>query len=249
MWPFAKRFKPHPEVKETVQYAEQYALKYLEHKGLLSLYLAGSILTEDKTAHSDIDLFGIVDKNFDPEEETKLNDDFKSQESTLLQHIPTTFRAIPLSALKGGEQWGSIVHFTPQRFVKRLSFFDHVWGKDFKAEDVSLPPLTLKQEALLLMDQLEESITQLRAGKEAFPFKDFPKHVMELARVEAQQKGFTFHPSYKKLAKFFKKQKNHVVHQAYYLHCQDTIDRVDVLVLCAEAERYAKKFMQEISGG
>ena len=33
----------------------------LKDKGLISLYLAGTILSKDRTKHSDIDLFGIVD--------------------------------------------------------------------------------------------------------------------------------------------------------------------------------------------
>ena len=88
-----------------VRKVKNLTIKELENRGLLSLYLAGTILSrKERTKYSDIDLFGIVKSSFDMDEEGKLNKKLKKLEKEI--GFECRFRAFPLDTLNGGRVKG-----------------------------------------------------------------------------------------------------------------------------------------------
>lgn len=237
MWPFDS--EDDKRIKRIVSNVVKFAVENLENKGLISLYVAGTILTRDRTPHSDIDIFGIVESNFDFNEENRINALFDAKKQELCGGIETRFRGIPICSLEGGEQKGVIKFFKPERFIKKLPFFKHVWGKKFNFyKDFPIKPISLKEEALLLIEQIESSVKALRANLERFPFQDFPKHVIELIRVEAQKEyGFKFDPSYIALSRHLRNKEGHIIHKAMELK-NKRCTRNEIIEFCNEVERY-----------
>jgi len=103
----------------------------LKDKGLISLYLAGIVPSKDQITSSDIDIFGIVESDFDFQEEEKVNCYLRIYLAKEMG-IETIFRGIALSELNGGKQKGTITKWIPIRIlIKRLPFFQHLWEKKF----------------------------------------------------------------------------------------------------------------------
>lgn len=237
MWAFDS--EEDKRINRIVSTVVKFAVNNFENKGLISLYVAGTILTKDRTPKSDIDIFGIVESNFDFNEENRINEIFDAKKQELCGGIEARFRGIPICSLEGGEQKGVIKFFKPERFIKKLPFFKHVWGKEFNFyKDFPIKPMTLKEEALLLIEQIESSIKALRANTEKFPFQDFPKHVIELIRVEAQKEyGFKFDPSYIALSRHLINEEDHIIHKAMELR-NKICARSEIIEFCNDVERY-----------
>lgn len=225
--------------RKDVATAVTIVVQELEKKGLISIYLAGSLFTEDSTPESDIDLFAIVSDGFDLYEEHRVNIRLAK-----LPGRPVGFRAIPLSALRGGEQRGVITIFKPQRFLKRFPFFTHLWGMHFSPNDFFLPPFTFKEDALLHVKQLRESLRLLRAGAENFPYKDILKHVANLAILEAEkEKNYSFNPSYAALARHVVNEQDHIIHDIIRLR-RMKCTRADIMHFCTKADEYISNIEQ-----
>ena len=252
-WPFRKKQvneeKSDPNIERVVNYAGNYVVSHLEKQGLISLYVAGTILTSDRTPLSDIDLFGIVKDNFDFEIEKTINDEFKHQRDTLCDGFSIKFRAIPLESLKGGEQKGAIQYFNPSLFVKKIPFFKLFWGEKLNPDtDFDVQPLSLKEEAEHLIKQVKYGIIDLRGEREKFHYWDFPKKVLELIAVEAQHDyNFKYNPSYKKLANHLRKKKDHLVHKAIQLRYNPDTTRQDILNFCNDTELYVQDLQNRMA--
>ncbi len=94
----------------------------LTNKGLISLYLGGTVPSEDRIQSSDIDTLGIVEWDFDFTEEEKVNCYLRGCLKEEIG-INSTFRGITLSELNGGKQKGIITKWVPIRIlIKRLPF-------------------------------------------------------------------------------------------------------------------------------
>lgn len=238
----------HEKIIHAVSRASLATIKALENKGLISLYLGGTIMTEDRTPHSDIDLFGLVSSKFNLKNEQILNEFFESRRYSDLHGIEARFRAIPISAFEGGKQFGVITFFKPERFIRKMPFFKHLWGKkfDFK-NDFPIKPMKEKAEALYLIGRIKEDVTELRKGTEKFPFTDFPKLVIELVRVEAiKEKGFKYDPSYKALSKHLEQEEHHIFHRAERLrHMKPT--RQEVMGFSYDVEEYLVELQKRIN--
>jgi predicted nucleotidyltransferase len=73
------------KLKKIIEDIKEVTVKELKDKGLISLYLSGTILTKDRVKLSDIDLFGIVGPEFDIiKEENKINSEFEKRRKTFM---------------------------------------------------------------------------------------------------------------------------------------------------------------------
>ena len=247
MWPFDS--KETRRIKRIVRNVVSFAVNELKDKGLVSLYVAGTILTKDRTSQSDIDLFGITASDFNFDDENELNAKFEAQQDTLCGGIETRFRAFPISVLEGGRRKGVSRYLHPRRVLRRFPFFTHVYGKRFNfRKDFPLKPMEIKEEALFLIKGLEQNIKDLRTGKETFPYTNFPKHVVELIRVEAEKDyGFKFDPSFAKLTRHLRNEEGHIIHKVMELRSKKATRR-EIVTFCEEVETYiadVKKQLEE----
>ena len=106
--------------------------------------------------------------------------------------------------------------------------------------------MSLKEEAQYLIKVINKGIKAIRNGTESFPYTDFPKHIIELMRVEAQFKGMKYHPSRVKLQRFFRKDKTHLIHKAMELRKKKPT-RNEVLGLIKDSEKYIKDFKKKFT--
>lgn len=199
---------------------KDFLLQEIKDKGLISLYLAGTILSKkERVKDSDIDFFGIVEPGFDFKLEKEINDYLLHHKEDICLGFESRFRAFTISSLKGkGGTEGVISVIRPERLVQRFPFFKQVWGRKLDFKKDFLKPMKLEDEADFLIKQLRKSMDDVRDHKEKFPIDDFPKFVIELVRVEAQlYRSFRYDPRRKKLQRHLSSQKDHIVHKAMYL--------------------------------
>jgi predicted DNA-binding protein (UPF0278 family) len=234
-------------VRKIVKKGILQTIEDLKEKGLISIYLAGKILSDDQVYDSQIDLFGIVASEFDMQLEEILNSKFEEEEGEKYGGISVRFRAIPICSLEGGELKGIVLRFKPERMLQRLPFFKYKWGKKFNfKKDFPHKPMTLRNEARMLMREILDEIRDLRNEREEFPFRDLPKHVIELVRVEAQKEhGFDYDPSYKKLSKHLEKEENHIIHKATALRMKKS-SRLDIMIFCDHVEKYIEDLKKRV---
>lgn len=211
----------------------------LKDKGLLSLYLGGTVPSTDRIPSSDIDTLGIVESAFDFKEEEKVN---RYLRGCLKEEIgiDTTFRGITLSELNGGRQKGIITKWVPIRIlIKRLPFFKHLWGKEFCFSKFQVKRYEPQQEARVQIKNIRKNIESLREGTQGFPIRDITKHLLSLIALEAEiEYGFIFDPSYDKLVKHLEKENGHIVHRAMALRKKPQINRTQILLFCNQAQKY-----------
>jgi hypothetical protein len=227
------------KIKKLVGNIVDFTINELKDKGLISLYVAGTILTKDRTPQSDIDLFGITTDDFNFNDENKLNKIFEERVNSLCEGKETRFRAFPLCVLEEGKRVGVSKYLHPKRILRRFPFFTYVYGRkfDFK-KDFPLKTMGIKEEALFLIKGLKQNIKDLRTGKEIFPYTNFPKHVVELIRVEAEKDyGFKYDPSYAKLTKHLRNEEDHIIHRVMGFRGKKA-KRREIVKFCDEAEKY-----------
>ena len=240
------------KLDKILDFSSDYINNYLRNE-LISLYIGGSILDkEDRLENSDVDLFGIVNEDFDFKHEDKINDYFKEFKNSVYYGFEIKFRALPISSLKEGEKKGVIKYFNLELFLKKLSYFKHLGGKKFNFEKEFLKkPVDYKSIALDLIKKIRKSIKDISEGNEQFPINDFPKHVMELIRVELViYKGIEFNQGYKKLTFLLKKEKDHIIHKAFYLRVNQTnIEREDWIKFSNQVSDYLDYLSEKLKEG
>ncbi|MBT4804893.1 hypothetical protein HON71_01855 [Candidatus Woesearchaeota archaeon] len=237
-------------IRKVVKNISKFIVSELKDKKLISLYLAGTILKKKERNHnSDIDFFGIVEKNFNFKLEKEINDKLVKLKNEICEGYESRFRAITITSLQKGkiQKDEFIVKFMrPERLVQRFMFFNFMWGKKFNFKKDFLNPLTLKEEAKILMGYMESSLKAIRNNKETFHYTDFPKHLFELVRVEAQaEKKFKYHPDRHKLIKHLRKEKDHLIHEAWRLRNKKST-RKEIVKFCDQVEIYLKKLKTRI---
>ncbi len=227
------------EIQVQIDRIKEVIVQKLENKGLISLYLGGTVLSRDRIPLSDIDTLGIVESDFDFKEEEKVNCYLRGCLKEEIG-IHSTFRGITLSELNGGKQKGIITKWIPIRIlIKRLPFFKHLWGKEFCFSEFRVDRCKPQQEAKVQIKNIRRNIESIREGTEGFPLRDITKHLLSLIALEAEiEYGFTFDPSYEKLAKHLEKEKGHIVHRAMALRKKPQISRTQILHFCSQAEKY-----------
>ncbi len=230
------------KLKKIINNITEFTVKELKYKGLISLYLSGTILTKDRVKLSDIDLFGIVSPDFDIiKEENKINSDFEKKSKILCGGFETRFRAIGIDELNKGKPRGVIAKYIGlDILIKQFPFFKKLWGKDLDFSKFKVKPIKPKQEAKIHIKTIELFLKKLKKGEELFPIQNFPKSVLFLARVEAEKDyNFKFTPYYVDLEKHFVKQKGHIVHKAMKLR-KKKLKRKDILDFKDDVKQYIK---------
>jgi hypothetical protein len=247
MWPFASR--EDKKINTTTSSIADFIISHLRNKGLISLYLAGTILSKkERVADSDIDFFGIVSPDFNPAEEKAINVELEKQRANLCGGFECRFRAFFLDELQDGKPRSMVGQLMrPERIAQRLPFFKLIWGKKFNYKKDFVKPMQLKEEAGFLINLLEKSMADLRVKKQKFPVEDFPKFVIELARVEAMMfQGYKYHPERKRLQHFLRKQENHIIHKAMELRYKKA-GWDEIIVFCNDVEKYIAELKEKIN--
>ncbi|MBD3354755.1 hypothetical protein GF361_02095 [Candidatus Woesearchaeota archaeon] len=229
-------------IRKIVKNITSFIVDELKDKGLISLYLAGTVLTKDRTPYSDIDIFGIVSSDFDiRKEEDEINSKLKLKKNSICRGFETRFRGIGIDELEGGKPRGIVSkHIGLNIIIKKFPFYKKIWGKKIDLSKFPVKPIELKEEAKDYIKTIETFMKKFRAGEETFPMQNFSKSVLNLARVEAEKEyGFRFDPSYKKLTKHLAKERDHIAHKAMEFRYKK-VTRKEVLDFCNEVEIYIK---------
>ncbi len=226
----------------------KFTVDELKNKGLISLYLSGTILTKDRVEYSDIDLFGIVPPDFNIiEEENKINSEFKKRRKTLCGGFETRFRAIGTDELNKGKLRGIMAKYIGLNIlIKEFPFFKKLWGGDLDFSKFRVKPIKPKEEAKIYIKTIENFMKKLKKGEELFPIQNFPKSILYLVRVEAEKDyNFKFNPYYVDLEKHLAKQKDHIVHKAMKLR-HKKLKRKDILDFEEDIKKYLKYMKKRV---
>lgn len=246
MW--LKESEEERKIHVAVEKVSNWIISKLKDNGLLTLYLAGTIMDRDeRVATSDIDFFAIVSSDFDINKEREYNAVLSSKRMELCEGYECRIRFFPLCSLQGGEIKGVLNVLKPERIVQKLPFYKILWGKKWNYKEDFIEPMALKNEAKLLITQIKVSIRHIKSGQEKFALTYFPKLVIELVRVEAQIfHNFEYHPGRKKLAEHLSEDKEHIVHKAMELRNKD-MTREELLIFVQEVEQYISDLQDQIN--
>ncbi|MBI2139770.1 hypothetical protein HYU14_02510 [Candidatus Woesearchaeota archaeon] len=205
------------QIKKTINGIARFLVNEIRGD-LITVYLAGTILTPERTPESDIDLFCIVGSEFDFSQEDKINAFFKEQKDSLCGGREVKFHGIPLSELEGGKPKSRITSgksfSIPIRvLVKQFPHFKRVLGRKIDFTRFPTSGISPREEIGYWLRFAERNIASIRQGTFNRPFSDFIKTILRLCNADAQfHYGYTFDPSFKKLAKHLQKEERHIVH-------------------------------------
>lgn len=223
--------------------------KTLKDKGLISLFIAGTILNpKERTSQSDIDFFAIVEPYFDLQEENELNNKLKQLKDTFCLGFESRLRCFDTDYLSGGKPKNFIQEkiFKPGQIIKKFPHFKLIWGKKFDFDKDFIEPISHKEEAKHLIEILEKTTKDVRKGKQQFPLKDFPKFTIELARLEAEAlHGMKYTIERKKIQKHLSKNKNHIIHEAMYIR-EHGATREEIIDFCNKIDKYIKDVKEKL---
>lgn len=235
-------------IKRIIRKCIHYLVEELEPKGLVSLYLAGTILTKDRTSYSDIDLFGFVSSDFDIiKEEDKVNKRFESLKDNQYGGFEIRFRGIGFDELEGGKPRGIIAEKVGlDSYIHYFPHYRLLWGKRLDFLKFKIKPAKLRTVTERNIDFIEKYIKSYRKGKEIVPTQGLVKYVLALARVEAQKDyGFKFDPSYRKLTRHLAKERDHIAHKAMELRYKK-FTKKEFLEFFKEVEVYIKHIKKRL---
>jgi len=241
------KMKNKREIEKIIKKLTKFVVKKLKKKGLISLYLAGTILTKDRNKYSDIDFFGIVPKNFDIyHEELKINKILEKKQDPLCGGIETRFRGIGLDELNGGELRGVVKYLGFHRILRQLPKYKLLWGKELDFSKFPFNPTALKREDKNLIKTTSDFIKDFKKGKATYPIQNFPKAILHLAMTEAERDyGYQFDPSYKNIVKYLSNKRNHIVHKAIKLRDKKVTKEL-LLNFFPEVEKYIKHLKKKL---
>lgn len=114
------------------------------------------------------------------------DDEEKAQKVlALLKRVERDKERITLSELNGGKQKGTITKWVPIRIlIKRLSFFKHLWGKEFDFSEFRIKRYKPQQEARIQIKNIRVNIESIGKGTQGFPIRDVTKHLLSLIILE-----------------------------------------------------------------
>ena len=232
-------------IERAVRAISSMIVEVLEHKGLLSLILVGTISSrEERTRCSDIDFFAIVESSFDYALEDRVNERLEEERDGVCAGFEARLRCFDLDFLRGGASKTVVQSIiSAPRLVQRLAFYDVVWGERFDYTRFAAP-MSLAQEARFLISQVRDSIERIRTGTYPTSIHNFYKLIIELVRVEAQMCGFEFHPDRCRLESFFAEEM-HIIHHTMRLRRSfaDTPPTdEETLSFCDGVEEYVRAF-------
>ena len=238
------RKKVYLDREDFIKKASEKAIDMFGEIGLKALYYVSN---EDVTPFSDIDLFGIVAPDFDINKNEKvINKHYEDVRKTDYADLEVRFRGIGLDELDGGNIRSVLGKYVGAReLLKEFPFYRSVWGEDFDFSKFKLKPLTPAEEVNKIGDKIVNYLDGLEKGKEAYPIQNFSKDVLRLVRVEAVgEHGYKFHPSYKRLAKHFGNNRDHIVHDMMKLRHKN-VSKGDVLKLENKISNYVSRLQKD----
>jgi hypothetical protein len=227
------------EVEKIIDKISKVLKEKLEPKGLVSLYLSGTILTKDRTKMSDIDFFGFVEKRFDiKKEEEKINKFLDKNRKKLCGSFECRFRAIGLNEISGKIKRGNMSNYMGVRSLSiHFKFWKLMWGKKI---NFSIKPYSLNHRKKLTIKKLKFMIKEIENGKGYF-MQGISKEIIRLAEIESeikQKKKYTYF--YTETQKRFK-DKNHIVHEAMRLR-NKKVTKKEILKIIPKIKDYIKEF-------
>ncbi|GEM_PF-3094269 len=162
-----------------------------------ALYLAGSRAVDAEEMHSDFDFFGIVDEEYNFDEERSLNKELSEKYGEVIR-----FRGLSLKELNGGGQRGIITNYVPMSVViKPFPNWEHLKGKKYSLEDFDVEAASPKEEAQFYVKTLREKREKAEEEELPMPFEDYVKNVLRLMGAEEQLQGKDFTQDFEKIVK------------------------------------------------
>ena len=210
----------------------------LEDKGLVSIYLCGSLGTPDELPSSDIDLLAIVEDSFDVDE-GKLADDYLRTEFSRQTDVKATVARVTLSELAGDSERDQFIPVP--LMVKHFPFFRLMWGRKIDPRGIGVEPYSLKSEAIRHIERVRGTTRSVRMhqGVVRMHPAEFAKMILHLAFVEAEvEHGLAFTPSYERLARHLGHRDDHIAHRALAVRKSRDRSAKTFLELCDAAEQY-----------
>jgi len=161
--------------------------------GVQSIYLGGSRAYGAGKAGSDWDFFGVVDSQYNFENEKKLNAKLSDKYSQEIR-----FRGISLKELNGGQQRGVLTRHIPvQIIMKSFRFWKHLDGTKYRLENFEVSPASAKQEIKFHIKRIRNYEQEAIDGQLPFPFEDYLKTVLLLISAKQQTEGKDYTLNYK----------------------------------------------------
>lgn len=167
-------------------------------KGIISIYLWGSIITEDfNPLTSDIDSVAIVDDSFDLNLESQIQHEL--QESYKGENR-FGFRVLYISELKDGNQKKSNLasYIFPAFFIFDLPNWTHVIGKEYLQNDFTdkIPTISdvIRFRVEEIIDRKWQDASKIEMGREQYYIKCLWRiiHLLQLSRGEDGPFSYTF---------------------------------------------------------
>lgn len=257
MWPF--------ESKETrfftkvVKDMQNYILSHVPRDQLISLYLAGRILTPDRAPTSDIEIFGFVGDSFDMDTEKKINTFFE-ENPKFCGGREGVFHAFFMSDFEGrtnGKNKICSSEHSVKLWIKLFKHYPHLWGKRINFRELPLIELDHFNE---LKEDIKFVEMGLKVAKEndytwppgKFRFQAFVKNVYHCARMEAViLKGYKYDIHFYKLIRFLKREEDHIAHKCEYFRrlgeeAEGPNYKKERKAFVLEAEKYIRHLRERI---
>jgi len=138
-------------------------------KGMRSIYLHGSILSENFTEGiSDVDAIAITDDTLPPETEAEINEGLKENLPSI-HHF--TVRFLYKSELDGGKVKGFIAKYIdPALLLFDLPNWKFVVGEKFTKDQFSLGTITIEDAICLRIKQIKRKASTLEESKDNYKY-------------------------------------------------------------------------------
>lgn len=240
------------QIKKTINQIAQFLIKEIGGD-LITIHLAGTILTAERKPSSDIDLFCIVSSDFNFDKEDQINAYFMAHKNDLCGGRETRFHGIPMSELEGGKPKSRITArpvfgLSIRVLVKQFPYYKLIWGRKLDFSKFPTYGIPLAQELEYWLKFAEMNVKKVKSGKFDRPFEDFIKMILRLSNVDAQLNyGYNFDPSFRKLAKYLEKEENHIVHLCLkYRSKVKPLTQKEKDHFLAKAESYVRDLIKKV---
>ncbi len=200
---------------------KKYILENVPKTDLVALYLGGRILTNDRVPTSDIEIFGIVNENFDVNIEEEINEHFENFPDVCGKR-EGKFHALFLSDFEGKTQKNPDETKT-KLWIKLFPFFTHLSGKEIDWKNLEVKALSDIEELTLNLTYVKKGIAYAKrhyatwGKKMKYRFQAFVKHVLHCAQVEVSLKDGKRIYEFLELVKHLGPDRSHIAHKCIKL--------------------------------
>jgi len=191
-----------------------FLLAHVPKDELISIYIKGSFITREMNENSDVDVVPILKDN-DTLRKLKI---VRDENKEMLR--PSEILPISLTELKKNKN--SKLHGKlkgrPDTFLRDLEHFKLIYGKKISKTDY--PMRTLNKMFYNALTGIKNNTIPLYK-KEKFGFSQLIKQIFWIAHFEQKMLGKNPPRTWKGLNKFIK-DKEHIIHKAYYFRMHPT---------------------------